>query len=167
MQKCMKSINPLWREDGLIPDEVISASLLKRVGQPDAENGFVLDGYPRTIAQVYKLEKILLKTGQDIEKVFLVNVDDELIYDRVLNRKNCLKCGKIYNKQTIKATDGEFCKCGGKLVKRQDDTKEIVKTRIEEFNSRIEKILDYYKEKGVLREVDGNKDPETILERVK
>ena len=151
----------------LIPDETMTKLLKERLMQDDCKKGFILDGYPRTINQVYELEKILDEMGVKIDKVIELTVPDELAFKRILERKKCEKCGKMYGIDFPPKVENICDVCGGKLVIRTDDTKETLKARIDTYKKNSKEILEYYKNKGLLKTIDSSSHPERMVEEIK
>ena len=133
----------------LVPDEIIIDMLAKRLSKPDAQRGFILDGFPRTLKQAEYLEKI---SGVDL--VINLNVPDEIIIQRLSNRLICKRCGAIYNRLTLKPkVDGICDKCGGELYQREDDRPEVIQERLNVYRRDTEPLIEYYRRKGILRDV--------------
>lgn len=151
----------------LIPDETMTKLLKERLMEDDCKKGFILDGYPRTINQVYELEKILDEMGVKIDKVIELTVPDELAFKRILERKKCEKCGKMYGIDFPPKVENVCDVCGGKLVIRTDDTKETLKARIDTYKKNSKEILEYYKNKGLLKTIDSSSHPEKMVEEIK
>lgn len=131
----------------LVPDEVIVKIVKERLAKPDCEKGFILDGFPRTTAQAAALEE----AGVDIDKVLLIDVEDDKIIERLSSRRECSKCGTPYNiiyKKPVK--EGICDSCGGELIQRKDDVPETIRKRLEIFHEQTEPIKDFYAEKGIL-----------------
>lgn len=151
----------------LISDEVITELLRERIQKEDCKKGFILDGYPRTENQVILLDKLLLSLGRKITKVIELTAPDELVFKRILERRKCEKCGRMYGIDFPPKKENVCDDCGGNLVIRADDTKETLKARIETYKKNSEKILKHYKEEGLLKTVDSSGHPERIVEEVK
>lgn len=151
----------------LISDEIINKLLFVRISRSDCKNGFVLDGYPRKIEQAYALEEMLKKLNMKITDVIELIVPRELAYRRILERKECPKCGKSFGID-FPSTNGENCdECGTKLITRSDDTEETLKRRIDTYNMLSKPVLDYYKEKGILKTIDSSSHPEKMVDILK
>ena len=136
----------------LVPDEVVIGILKDRIAEDDAKNGFILDGFPRTVAQAEALEKM----GVNIDKVVEIHVPDEAITARMSGRRVCEKCGASYHTEYKKpAEDGVCNSCGGALVTRKDDEPETVKNRLNVYHEQTEPLKDYYKNCGKLITVEG------------
>ncbi|MCD6470293.1 adenylate kinase [Candidatus Bathyarchaeota archaeon] len=133
----------------LVPDEIIIDMLAKRLSKSDAQRGFILDGFPRTLKQAEYLEKI---SGVDL--VINLNVPDEIIIQRLSNRLICKRCGAIYNRLTLKPkVDGICDKCGGELYQREDDRPEVSQERLNVYRRDTKPLIEYYRRKGILRDV--------------
>jgi len=149
----------------LVPDEIIIKLLAERLGKPDCNRGFILDGFPRTISQAEALENIA-----KIDLVINLNVPDDIIIARLSNRLICSKCGAIYNLLTLKPKKEGVCdKCGGKLYQREDDKPEVIKERLNVYRKQTEPLIEYYAKKGLLRNVSCNDlmtPPEVIVEKI-
>lgn len=140
----------------LVPDEVTASMVKDRLQQPDCQNGFILDGFPRTIKQADMLEKILSDIGQEISYVLYLDVSDEEILKRISGRLICEKCQAPYH--TIfspSKVEGVCDKCGGKLYQRDDDKPETVKKRLEVFRKNTFPLVAYYEKKGILVKLDA------------
>lgn len=150
----------------LLSDEIISELLEDRLSKEDAKQGCIIDGYPRTIEQAYKLDEILARLGRKVDKVFLIDADTETIYSRILNRVVCTNCSEIYNKKYAEENDNKCFKCGHELSLRADDNSITLKNRIDRYYSNIDAIKEYYSEKSVLEVVDALEKPDKIVERI-
>lgn len=135
---------------GLVPDDITTNMLKKRLGRKDCVNGFILDGYPRNIEQAKALEKIT-----KIDKVINFVAPDEVITDRVSGRIICKKCGAIYHIKNIPPKKPGVCDaCGGELYQREDDNPQSVKVRLKVYHEKTAPLIGYYKDKGLLADVD-------------
>ena len=144
----------------LAPDDLIVELIKIRLSETDCKNGYVLDGYPRTIKQAEELDKI-----DTITNVINIDVDNAVIVDRIVNRLVCSQCGAIYNRRWGNA---EVCpKCDGSFKVRNDDKEEIVLTRLAVYDKETKPLLDYYKGKSYFKNIDGNTTPDVVLEKVK
>ena len=140
----------------LVPDELTVKILLDRVAQPDCANGYVLDGFPRTIPQAEVLDEALTKLGEKIDYAINVDVPDENIVRRMSGRRACLKCGATYHIEHIPPkTEGICDTCGSELVLREDDKPETVQKRLTVYHDQTQPLIDYYKAQGILKSVDG------------
>jgi len=151
----------------LVPDEVTIGMLLDRISQDDCKDGYVLDGFPRTIPQAESLTKALAEKGQKIDYAMDIDVPDEAIVKRMSGRRACPKCGATYHIVYAAPKTENVCdKCGSELIVRSDDKPETVQDRLNVYHKQTEPLISYYKEAGVLREVDGTKDLEDVFNAV-
>jgi len=140
----------------LVPDELTVRILLDRVAQDDCKNGYVLDGFPRTIPQAEVLDHALTELGDKIDYAVNVDVPDENIIRRMSGRRACLTCGATYHIEHIPPKKEGICDaCGSELVLRDDDKAETVKNRLDVYHKQTQPLIDFYTEKGVLKTVDG------------
>lgn len=151
----------------LVPDEVVIGIVKERLSKPDCEKGFILDGFPRTVAQAEALDGILKEMGKKIDYVINIVVPDEEILKRLTGRRTCKVCGAmyhiIYNPPKV---EGKCDKCGGDLYQRDDDKEETIKNRLSVYHSQTAPLIDYYRKKGVLIDIDGTKDIKTIFQDI-
>lgn len=151
----------------LVPDELTVKILLDRVAQDDCQNGYVLDGFPRTIPQAQVLDKALTELGDKIDYAIDVDVPDENIVKRMGGRRACLSCGATYHIEHIPPKAEGICdKCGQELVLRDDDKPETVQNRLNVYHEQTQPLIDFYKEKGVLKTVDGTMDMKDVFAAV-
>ena len=142
-------------EGKLVPDEVIVAIVKERLEQPDCERGFILDGFPRTTAQAQALDD----AGVTIDKVLLLEVDDEKIVERLSSRRECSKCGTPYNVISKKPAKEGICdNCGGELICRKDDIPETIENRLNIYHEQTEPIKKFYEAKGILAVAKGEEE---------
>jgi len=147
----------------LVPDDVTNGIVRERLRQADCQNGFLLDGYPRTIAQAEALNGMLAEMGKRLEHVINLKVDRSLLLARLTGRRICKSCGATYHLSfNPPRREGVCDRCGGELFQRSDDTEEKVGTRLDEYTNKTAPLLDYYRERGLLREVDGEQDIERV-----
>jgi len=139
----------------LVPDSLVLELFGNRLAQPDAKNGAIFDGYPRTVAQAQSLDELLAKAGRKVDHVVSLKVNLAEMIERIALRRTCESCGQIYHLRYNPPPSPDRCSCGGKLVQRPDDTEEVVRKRYEEYLSKTAPLLDYYGEKGLVRTVDG------------
>ncbi|MDD6235586.1 MAG: adenylate kinase [Lachnospiraceae bacterium] len=148
----------------LVPDELVVDLVVDRVKADDCKNGYVLDGFPRTIPQAEALDKALAANGEKVDYAINVEVPDENIINRMSGRRACLSCGATYHVVYIPTKVEGICdKCGAKLVLRDDDKPETVKKRLDVYHEQTQPLIDYYTDKGVLNEVDGTKDMDEVF----
>ena len=143
----------------LVPDELTCDLVMDRIQQDDCKNGFILDGFPRTIPQAEALTAALEKIGQKMDYAIDVDVPDENIVNRMSGRRACLNCGATYHIVSIPTKVEGICdRCGSPVVLRDDDKPETVQKRLSVYHEQTQPLIDYYTEAGVLREVDGTID---------
>ena len=148
----------------LVPDELTVRILLDRVAQDDCKNGYVLDGFPRTIPQAEVLDEALTKLGDAIDYAINVDVPDENIVKRMSGRRACLTCGATYHIEHVPPKKEGICDvCGSELVLRDDDKPETVKNRLNVYHEQTQPLIDFYTEKGVLKTVDGTVPMEEVF----
>lgn len=148
----------------LVPDELTVRILLDRVAQDDCKNGYVLDGFPRTIPQAEVLDCELTKLGDHIDYAINVDVPDENIVKRMSGRRACLTCGATYHIEHVPPKKEGICDvCGSELVLRDDDKPETVKNRLNVYHEQTQPLIDFYTEKGVLKTVDGTVPIEEVF----
>lgn len=146
-----KEAKAIMNAGGLVSDEIIIAMVKERIKKDDCKNGFILDGFPRTVVQAEKLDEMVT-----LDKVVYINAPDEVMLERLTARQTCPKCGATYNKLFLPPKTAGICdKCGAELTQRKDDTVEAGKARIATFHEQSEPLVDFYTKKGILFEVDG------------
>ncbi|MDC7293130.1 adenylate kinase [Butyrivibrio sp. DSM 10294] len=151
----------------LVPDELTVELLLDRVANEDCKDGYVLDGFPRTIPQADVLDAELTKLGDKVDFAVNVDVPDENIVRRMSGRRACLKCGATYHIEHIPPKQEGICdKCGSELVLRADDAPETVQNRLSVYHEQTQPLIDYYDKKGILRTVDGTKDMKDVFNAI-
>ncbi|MBE0522265.1 MAG: adenylate kinase [Candidatus Methanoperedenaceae archaeon] len=142
----------------LVPDDLLLDIIKVRLSEPDCSSGFLLDGYPRTLAQADALGKILDNTGKEIDVVLNIHVDDEELINRLSGRRMC-SCGASYHVLFNPPKKEGICdSCNGELYQRNDDTPETVKNRLAAYKKLTEPLIDYYNKKALLHTIDGGKD---------
>ena len=148
----------------LVPDELTVRLLLDRVAQEDCKNGYVLDGFPRTIPQAEVLDEKLSELGEKVDYAINVDVPDENIVNRMSGRRACLSCGATYHIVSIPPKKEGICDvCGSELVLRDDDRPETVQNRLKVYHEQTQPLIDFYEKKGVLRSVDGTLPMEEVF----
>jgi len=148
----------------LVPDELTVKILLDRVAQEDCKNGYVLDGFPRTIPQAEVLDKALTELGDQVDYAINVDVPDENIVNRMSGRRACLACGATYHIVHVPPKAEGVCdRCGKELVLRDDDKPETVLNRLKVYHDQTQPLIDYYTEKGILKTVDGTVDMQDVF----
>ena len=148
----------------LVPDELTVDLVIDRVAQDDCANGYVLDGFPRTIPQAESLDKALTERNEKIDYAINVEVPDENIINRMSGRRACLSCGATYHIVHIPTKVEGICdRCGAELVLRDDDKPETVKNRLDVYHDQTQPLIEYYSNKGALVEVDGTKEMSEVF----
>ena len=151
-------------EGKLVPDELTVRILLDRVAKVDCANGYVLDGFPRTIPQAEVLNDALEKAGDKIDYAIDVDVPDENIVRRMSGRRACVTCGATYHIVHVPPKQEGICdKCGSELILRDDDKPETVLNRLKVYHEQTQPLIDYYTAKGILKTVDGTKDMNDVF----
>lgn len=152
----------------LVPDEVTIGVVEERLAQPDCANGFLLDGFPRTIPQAEALDQVLDKLEKRVEVALDINVPEGILLERMTGRVSCPQCKTVYNTKFNPPVAAGICdKCATELVQRNDDKEETVKKRLEVYMEQTQPLLDYYAKQGTLQTIDGNRDPQIVFEDVK
>jgi adenylate kinase len=151
----------------LVPDEVTIAIVKERLAQDDCKKGYLLDGFPRTIAQAEALDKICEELNLPIQKVINLQADNELLIKRITGRRVCKNCGEIYHVQTLRSkVEGKCDKCGGELYQRADDSLEKVSVRLDVYVKQTKPLINYYLNKGLLVDIDALDSIDAINERI-
>lgn len=151
----------------LVPDELTVKILLDRVSKDDCANGYVLDGFPRTIPQANVLKDALSKLNDKIDYAINVDVPDENIVRRMSGRRACVTCGATYHIEHVPPKKEGICdKCGSELILRDDDKPETVLNRLKVYHDQTQPLIDFYNNEGVLKEVDGTVDVKVVFENI-
>ncbi len=148
----------------LVPDDLVIGIIRERLAEPDAERGFILDGFPRTVNQAKALDELLTDLDRPLQAAILLEVDEEAIVQRISGRRVCERCGAVYNIYTNPpAKDGICDVCGGPLVQRPDDNEVTVRQRLKVYREQTAPVLDYYRDQGKLQVVPGEGDVDAIF----
>ena len=148
----------------LVPDEITIGMLIDRINDKDCVNGYVLDGFPRTLAQASSLDEALAKRNEKIDYAIDVDVPDENIINRMGGRRACLNCGATYHLEFIPTKVEGICdNCGNEIVIREDDKPETVKKRLEVYHAQTQPLIDYYSKKDILKSVDGTLEIDKVF----
>ena len=151
----------------LVPDDLVIALVEDRLNKADAKEGFLLDGFPRTVAQAVSLDSILDKNNEKLTKVINISVDPEILIERAVGRRVCKTCGMTYHVKFNPPKEEGICdKDGTKLIQRDDDTEETVKTRISVYFDQTAPLIDYYRAQNLLVDIDGAKDIDKVFEDI-
>jgi adenylate kinase len=152
----------------LVPNEIVMSMIRERIMRPDAENGFILDGFPRNLDQAEALDSLLLKLVKPIDAVLKLEVDFDLLMQRMVGRLTCIACGGLFNSFTNPpAIDGQCDLCGGTLHHRTDDNEETIDRRLRIYETLTQPLASFYQEQGKLHIIDGLGEIEEIRKRIK
>lgn len=150
----------------LVPDEVTINMVKERLKEDDCKNGYLLDGFPRTVSQAEALESFLNERNESLNTALLIDVPTDFILERMTGRRVCPSCGASYHIKFNPAVDGKCGLCGTEVVQRKDDTKETVKERLDVYKEQTQPLIDFYKEKELLSVVDGTKAINEVFENI-
>ena len=151
----------------LVPDELVVNLVVDRLTWEDAKNGYVLDGFPRTIPQAEALTNALAEKGEKVDFAINIDVPDQNIIERMGGRRACVSCGATYHIVNIPPKKEGICDvCGAELILRDDDKPETVKKRLDVYHEQTQPLIDYYKAEGVLKDVDGTVDMKDVFESI-
>ena len=146
----------------LVPDDLIIKMMAKAIKNAP-EEGFILDGFPRTVNQAKELDKTMAAAGQEIDFVLNLEVDDRIIENRITGRRSCPKCGAVYHIENMKPKKDSICDNDGtSLVQRPDDTSAVVANRLKTYHQQTEPLVDYYKSNGTVYDVRSDRDPDDV-----
>ena len=154
----------------LVDDATVLGMIRERLAQPDAQKGFILDGFPRNIAQAGALERLLQEMGRPLQAVVLLNLDLKILFKRLTGRRICEGCGRVFNIYTSPPGTPPHCdKCGGspRWIQRPDDREEVIGKRLEVFEAQTKPLIRYYEERGLLSIVDADAAVQTVFESIK
>ena len=152
----------------LLPDEVIVAMVADRLQEDDAQDGFILDGFPRTVPQAEALDKQLSDLGRRITAVLLLSVPDEEVERRLSGRRVCVKKGHNYHVEFDPPKHEEVCdQDGSRLIQRDDDKPEVVRKRLQTYHEKTAPLIDYYDDQGLLKRIDGTRDPTEVHDHIR
>jgi adenylate kinase len=150
----------------LVPDELVWEVVKDRLNAEDCKNGFILDGFPRTILQAELLDKYLKEKNADLKVIYL-DASDDLVIKRLSSRRVCKNCGAIYNLISMPPKKDGICDiCGGELYQRSDDYPDVIKKRLETYYKETQPLIDYYKNRGVMYTISAEKDREEVLQEI-
>jgi len=162
-----KKVKAIMESGQYVDDQTVSKLVENKLASLGGEKGFILDGYPRTLKQAELLESILENLGISLDAAIDIEASDETIVKRLSGRRSCSKCGKIYHVKNIPPKEEGKCDaCSSALFQRDDDKPEVVKTRLETYREKTKPLVDYYKEKGLLKAIDANGEVEENMQNV-
>ena len=151
----------------LVSDDIVLGLIRERLNEPDTANGFILDGFPRNLAQAEALDAMLDEIGRPLQVALLIDVDFDILMKRLTGRRTCESCGQMYNIYTSPPkVDGRCDKCGGKLVQRADDNEETIRKRLKVYEEQTMPLIAYYREQGKLHTIKGEGDIDDIFTRI-
>lgn len=151
----------------LVPDDVTIGLVKERLSKDDCANGYLLDGFPRTIPQAEALDKLAAEIGREISVVISIDTPKEELIRRITGRLVCKNCGAPYHKETRKPKVPGICDiCGGELVQRPDDNKEALEVRLAHYDKQTKPLLDYYEKKGLVHTLDGKKGADALMDDI-
>lgn len=159
-----KKAEVFMKQGQLVSDDIVIAMIKERIDEADGETGYVLDGFPRNIAQAQALEKV---NSHSPEVVIDIRLDEDEVIARLQARRVCSRCQHIYNLQVCKPKRDGLCDdCGGPLIQREDDKPEVIKKRLRVYQKKMERLIDYYVRKKVYKTVDGQGGIEAVFQRI-
>ena len=163
-----RQLQAIMAAGNLVPDSLMIQMLAERIEQPDARKGFILDGFPRTVPQAEALDAMLADKGIKLDAVIELKVDEEALVGRIAGRYSCAKCGAGYHDENQKPKVAGVCdKCGStEFIRREDDKPEAVRTRLAVYRRQTAPILPYYRQKGILKTVDGMAPIDRVTEEI-
>jgi adenylate kinase len=152
----------------LVPDEVIIAVIVERLGSPEAADGFILDGFPRTVPQAEALDAELERLGRDLTAALLIEVDNDEVVRRLGGRRTCVKGGHVFHVEFDPPKNEGVCDIdGSRLIVRDDDKPEVIRHRLEQYHDKTEPLIAYYDHRSLLRRVDGGMSPDEVGDRIR
>ncbi len=162
-----KKIEGCMNSGELVPDNIVNQVVVERISKDDAENGFMLDGYPRTTVQGEALDASMKGKNIKLDMVLYFKTSDEVAVQRLSGRRVCSECGKNYHATNMPPVKENICdKCGVELFQRDDDKPETVKNRLKVYEEKTSGLISYYKDKGLLREVDGDTSADKLFDEI-
>ena len=162
-----KRVREFLDSGSLVPDELMAELITERLGRSDAAGGFVLDGFPRTAQQVAILDRVLGQLSVKLDRVYLLTATDGEIISRLSGRRICPGCGNVYHVDKRQPRSAGVCdKCGLALVQRPDDTESVILERLEVYRNQTLPVVETYRERGLLQDIDGIGDAEVVFERL-
>jgi adenylate kinase len=163
-----KQAKPIVDAGDLVPDELMIGVIMERIDTPEADDGFILDGYPRTIGQAEALDEALGRRGRALTAALLINAPGEEVVRRLSGRRICAKSGHVYHVEFDPPKTDEVCdEDGSRLIQRDDDKPETVEKRLAVYREQTAPLIDWYDERGVLRRFDGTRSPEEVHSHIR
>lgn len=151
----------------LVPDEIMVGIIRDRLQDSDAQKGYILDGFPRTVAQAEALDEMLTEIGQVLDAVIHIDVEKETLVQRLSGRQICRDCGSTYHIQYEPPKQEGVCdRCGGELYQREDDQEETVRSRLDVFQERTQPLVDYYRRQGIYTAIEGDRAPVVVRDHI-
>lgn len=162
-----QQVEQYMKRGELVPDELVLGIVAERLSRPDVANGFLLDGFPRTVPQAEALDRYLAEKGQSLTAVVELAVDPEILVARLSGRRVCQNCGEVYHIVTKKEKQTGVCDlCGGPLIQREDDKEATIRHRLEVYTRQTLPLIRYYEEAGLLMRVDGTKAIPVVYQEI-
>lgn len=158
-----KRISTYLDKGSLVPDELVLDIVFDRLDQPDCQQGFILDGFPRTLAQAEALQGYFERTGKALDVVANFNISDDVLVQRIITRRICSKCSAVYNISYRPPKQENICdECGGELLHRRDDHEEVVRERLKVYHESTEPLIGFYRKKGLLLDLNADQGSEQV-----
>jgi len=162
-----RKVKEIMERGDLVPDELVNEMVRQRLLKDDCKEGFILDGYPRTVNQAKALDEMLKDMGRQLSAAIFFEVPEEVVVKRLTNRRICPKCGRIYNLLTMPPKEDNLCDvCKVPLIQRDDDKEDVVRRRYKVYMESTLPVIDYYEAEGKLKKVDGTLGVERVVEEV-
>jgi len=163
-----RKVRPFLESGGLVPDDLMGELVQDRLSRTDARGGFVLDGFPRTVAQVTTLDRVLGQLGVVLDRAFVLEAPEQEIVRRLSGRRVCPQCGSLYHLDSRPPRAAGICDgCGSALVQRPDDEEHVVRRRLAVYGEQTLPVIQAYRERGLLWEVEGTGEADAVFERLK
>jgi adenylate kinase len=163
-----KQAQPIVESGDLVPDELMIGVIMERIDTPEAEDGFILDGFPRTIPQAEALDEALDRRGRSLTAALLINAPGEEVIRRLSGRRICAKSGHVYHVEFDPPKNDEVCdQDGSRLIQRDDDKPETIEKRLAVYREQTTPLIDWYDERGLLRRFDGTRSPEEVHSHIR
>lgn len=157
----------IMEEGRLVPDDIMLGIISERLAENDTEQGFILDGFPRTAKQAQDLEELLEQQEQPLDSAILLDIDVDILMKRLTGRRTCSRTGKLLNVHYSSQEELDEClKMGGELVQREDDNEETIGKRLSVYREQTEPVVDYYRSRGLLKTIDADGSMEEVYERL-